>query len=166
MEPENTRRGDVGEWRIGRNPRCTGPATPIAAQGGADEHAGSAITALCDAAVDLAAEAEVGGVACRSYQHTLAMLLALECHLAGDGTDALATSVALAADASAFLYSTANPIGGLRFPILCSVRRAFTSRRPRTGCVRHSRARSCCARARGCPRWRAKRATKATSTST
>ena len=28
--------------------------------------------------VELAAEPEVGGVACRSYQHTLALLLALE----------------------------------------------------------------------------------------
>ena len=33
--------------------------------------AGSAITQRCDAVVDLAAEPEVGGVACRSYQHTL-----------------------------------------------------------------------------------------------
>ena len=48
--------------------------------------AGSAITQRCDAVVDLAAEPEVGGVACRSYQHTLALLLALECHLTGDDT--------------------------------------------------------------------------------
>jgi fructoselysine-6-P-deglycase FrlB-like protein len=68
--------------------------------------AGSAITAHCDAVVDLAAEPEVGGVACRSYQHTLAMLLALECHLAGDGTGALAHAVALSADASAYLLDT------------------------------------------------------------
>ena len=33
----------------------------------------------------LDAEPEVGGVACRSYQHTLALLMALECHLAGRG---------------------------------------------------------------------------------
>lgn len=68
--------------------------------------AGSAITQRCDAVVDLAAEPEIGGVACRSYQHTLAMLLALECHLTGSGTDALANSVALAADASAYLLDT------------------------------------------------------------
>ncbi len=68
--------------------------------------AGSAITKQCDAVVNLAAEAEVGGVACRSYQHTLAMLLALECHLTGDGTAALATSVELAADACAYLLDS------------------------------------------------------------
>lgn len=68
--------------------------------------AGSAITQLCDAVVDLAAEPEVGGVACRSYQHTLAMLLALECHLTNAGTGALANSVALSADACAYLLDT------------------------------------------------------------
>ena len=68
--------------------------------------AGSAITQRCDAVVDLDAEPEVGGVACRSYQHTLALLLALECHLTGDGTDALARAVAAAADASAYLLDT------------------------------------------------------------
>jgi fructoselysine-6-P-deglycase FrlB-like protein len=65
--------------------------------------AGSTITERCDAVVDLAAEPEVGGVACRSYQHTLALLLALECHLTNVGTDVLAHSVALSADASAYL---------------------------------------------------------------
>ena len=45
--------------------------------------AGSAITERCDAMVDLAAEREAGGVACRSYQHTLALLLALEDRLLG-----------------------------------------------------------------------------------
>ena len=68
--------------------------------------AGSAITQRCDAVVDLAAEPEVGGVACRSYQHTLALLLALECHLTGAVTDALAHAVALSADASAYLLDT------------------------------------------------------------
>ncbi|GLP79771.1 SIS domain-containing protein [Mycobacterium antarcticum] len=66
----------------------------------------SAITERCDAVVDLAAEPEVGGVACRSYQHTLALLLALECHLLGTGTAALAATVAAAADASAHLLET------------------------------------------------------------
>lgn len=65
--------------------------------------ADSAITQRCDAVVDLMAEPEVGGVACRSYQHTLAMLLALECHLTGVGTDELSTTVAASADASAYL---------------------------------------------------------------
>jgi glucosamine 6-phosphate synthetase-like amidotransferase/phosphosugar isomerase protein len=68
--------------------------------------AGSAITRSCDAVVDLEAEPEVGGVACRSYQHTVALLLALECHLAGEDTAALRSSVAAAADASAYLIST------------------------------------------------------------
>jgi glucosamine 6-phosphate synthetase-like amidotransferase/phosphosugar isomerase protein len=67
---------------------------------------GSAITKRCDGVVELAAEPEVGGVACRSYQHTLALLLALECHLMGEGTDTLAHSVALSADASAYLLDT------------------------------------------------------------
>jgi len=65
--------------------------------------ADSAITQRCDAVVDLMAEPEVGGVACRSYQHTLALLLALECHLTGVGTDELSTTVAASADASAYL---------------------------------------------------------------
>jgi fructoselysine-6-P-deglycase FrlB-like protein len=59
--------------------------------------AGSAITKRCNAVVDLAAEPEVGGVACRSYQHTLALLLALECHLTGNDTGQLAHAVALPA---------------------------------------------------------------------
>jgi fructoselysine-6-P-deglycase FrlB-like protein len=67
---------------------------------------GSAITERCDAVVDLAAQPEVGGVACRSYQHTLAMLLALECHFTSVDIDGLAHSVALAADASAYLLDT------------------------------------------------------------
>lgn len=66
----------------------------------------SAITQRCDAVVDLAADAEIGGVACRSYQHTLALLLALECHLAGERTTALAADVASAADARAYLLDT------------------------------------------------------------
>jgi glucosamine 6-phosphate synthetase-like amidotransferase/phosphosugar isomerase protein len=67
---------------------------------------GSAITERSAAVVDLHAEAEVGGVACRSYQHTLALLMALECHLTGESTDALADSVAASADATAHLLST------------------------------------------------------------
>ncbi len=67
---------------------------------------GSAITEHCQAVVDLDAEPEVGGVACRSYQHTLALLLALECQLLGEDTAALAESVSAAADASAHLIDT------------------------------------------------------------
>ncbi|MDT5336252.1 MAG: hypothetical protein QOD90_1757 [Mycobacterium sp.] len=67
---------------------------------------GSAITERCRAVVDLDAEPEVGGVACRSYQHTLALLLALECHLTGADTTVLADSVAAAAEASTYLVDT------------------------------------------------------------
>jgi fructoselysine-6-P-deglycase FrlB-like protein len=67
---------------------------------------GSAITQRCDAVVDLAAEPELGGVACRSYQHTLALLMALESHLTGTDTAALSSSVASAATASAHLIAT------------------------------------------------------------
>ena len=68
--------------------------------------AGSAITERCDAVVDLGAEPEAGGVACRSYQHTLALLLALECHLAGEDTAALSGVVTAAAEASEHLLDT------------------------------------------------------------
>lgn len=66
----------------------------------------SAITERSDAVVELQAEPEVGGVACRSYQHTLALLMALECHLVGEATDALSQSVAAAANATAHLLAT------------------------------------------------------------
>ena len=45
-------------------------------------------------------------MACRSYQHTLALLMALECHLAGADTAALVGVVAAAADASEQLIDT------------------------------------------------------------
>lgn len=67
---------------------------------------GSAITGVCDAVVTLDAEPEAGGVACRSYQHTLALLLALECHLSGTGTERLAGAVARSAIATAQLLDT------------------------------------------------------------
>jgi glucosamine 6-phosphate synthetase-like amidotransferase/phosphosugar isomerase protein len=68
--------------------------------------AGSAITQRCSGVVQLEAEPEVGGVACRSYQHTLALLLALECHLIGRDTTALVRSIIAAADASEHLIAT------------------------------------------------------------
>ncbi|AQT78202.1 iron dicitrate transport regulator FecR [Mycolicibacterium litorale] len=68
--------------------------------------AGSAITQRCGAVVELTAEPEVGGVACRSYQHTLALLMALECQLAGADTAGLAAAVTKAAAASAHLLDT------------------------------------------------------------
>ncbi|MBJ7340684.1 SIS domain-containing protein [Mycolicibacterium sp.] len=67
---------------------------------------GSTITERCGAVVDLAAEPELGGVACRSYQHTLALLMALECHLLGGDTGALADAIGAAAAASRHLLDT------------------------------------------------------------
>jgi glucosamine 6-phosphate synthetase-like amidotransferase/phosphosugar isomerase protein len=68
--------------------------------------ADSALVEHCDDVVMLAAEPEVGGVACRSFAHTLIMLMALECRLRGTDTSALATTVGAAADASAHLIAT------------------------------------------------------------
>lgn len=61
---------------------------------------GSPLAGSADLVVDLRAGTEEGGVACRSYQHTLALLLALEAHLTGGGPDvaALARGAALATD--------------------------------------------------------------------
>jgi len=66
----------------------------------------SAITAACDAVVELRAETEIGGGSCRSFQHSLALLLALECHLTGTDLTALADTVSAAAQASAHLIDT------------------------------------------------------------
>ncbi|OBF36190.1 iron dicitrate transport regulator FecR [Mycobacterium sp. ACS1612] len=67
---------------------------------------GSPVAEHCDATVMLDAEPEVGGVACRSYQHTLALLMALECQLRGASTGHLASVIAAAAEASAHLIAT------------------------------------------------------------
>ncbi|ABK76024.1 SIS domain-containing protein [Mycolicibacterium smegmatis] len=67
---------------------------------------GSALAQRCGAVVDLAADPEEGGVACRTYQHTVAMLIALEEQLSGGDTSALAGAVAAAATASAHLLDT------------------------------------------------------------
>jgi fructoselysine-6-P-deglycase FrlB-like protein len=66
----------------------------------------SAITERCSAVVTLDADEEVGGVACRSYQHTLALLMALECALTGDDIVRLADSVNAAAEACTHLLAT------------------------------------------------------------
>jgi hypothetical protein len=50
--------------------------------------------------VDLAAGEEGGGVACRTYQHTLVLLLALEAHVTGGGSAPLGGVVRAAADAT------------------------------------------------------------------
>ncbi|MFJ2031340.1 SIS domain-containing protein [Streptosporangium sp. NPDC087985] len=49
---------------------------------------GSAITEGADLVVPMAAEEERGGVACRTFQHTLGLLLALRNRLAGPGSAA------------------------------------------------------------------------------
>lgn len=72
---------------------------------------GSAITERCDTVVELHAEPEVGGVACRSYQHTLALLLALECHLTASNVSALTDTITAAADASQHLLETESSWG-------------------------------------------------------
>lgn len=69
---------------------------------------GSAITEACEAVVELHADTEVGGVACRSYQHTLALLWALECHLTGTGLTQLTDAVTAAAEASQHLLDSEN----------------------------------------------------------
>ncbi|GAB3224626.1 SIS domain-containing protein [Mycolicibacterium hippocampi] len=66
----------------------------------------SDIAARCHAVVTMDADPEVGGVACRSYQHTLALLMALQCHLTGADTVALAAAVDAAATASTHLLDT------------------------------------------------------------
>lgn len=54
---------------------------PVIAVTNKDSAADSAIGQLADAHVPMRAETECGGVACRSFQHTLALLLALEARL-------------------------------------------------------------------------------------
>ena len=69
---------------------------------------GSTLTERCDHTVLLEAEPEEGGVACRSFQHTLLLLLALEAHLRGDDRDGLAAVVDRAAEASRHLLDTSG----------------------------------------------------------
>jgi fructoselysine-6-P-deglycase FrlB-like protein len=67
---------------------------------------GSSLSARCQTTVLLHAEPEVGGVACRSYQHTLILLLALEAHLLADAVPAVVELVERTAEASAHLLAT------------------------------------------------------------
>ncbi|AQA03673.1 iron dicitrate transport regulator FecR [Mycobacterium sp. MS1601] len=67
---------------------------------------GSAVTQACSETVLLHADTEIGGVACRSYQHTLALLMALESQLLG--TPMPVESLTMAADATEHLLSTEN----------------------------------------------------------
>lgn len=66
----------------------------------------SPLTERCDHRVLMHAEPEEGGVACRSFQHTLVLLLALQAHLAGSSPDLLADVVERAADATQHLLDT------------------------------------------------------------
>lgn len=66
----------------------------------------SDLASRCSAVVALAAGAEEGGVACRSFQHTLVLLLALEAHLLGSLMDPLVSTVRASADATAHLLAT------------------------------------------------------------
>lgn len=68
--------------------------------------AGSPITERCDHTVLMQAQPEVGGVACRSYQHTLALLLALELRLTGASPERLADTIERTAEASQHLLDT------------------------------------------------------------
>jgi glucosamine 6-phosphate synthetase-like amidotransferase/phosphosugar isomerase protein len=64
---------------------------------------------ICDLAgqvIDMSAGVEAGGVACRSFQHTLILLLALEAHLLGEPMPV--EVVARAAVASAHLINSAG----------------------------------------------------------
>lgn len=63
---------------------------------------GSPVTRDADVVVDMMAGEELGGVACRTFQHTLALLLALRDRLTGAGTD-VAGLVRRAADATSDL---------------------------------------------------------------
>lgn len=63
---------------------------------------GSALTEAADLVVPMHAGEERGGVSCRTFQHTLALLLALESRLTGDGRD-LPGLVRRSAEASADL---------------------------------------------------------------
>ncbi|WNG87489.1 SIS domain-containing protein [Mycobacterium sp. ITM-2016-00317] len=97
--------------------------------------AGSPITTRCEATVELWAGPEAGGVACRSYQHTLALLLALECHLTGTPRRDLVGAIAAAARASDHLLDTENDwlpavSGHLLGPVethLCAPAQRFSS---------------------------------------
>lgn len=68
----------------------------------------SPLASRCALVVPLSAGVESGGVACRSFQHTLVLLLALEAHLLGASLDPLVASVSGAAAASSYLLSSAG----------------------------------------------------------
>ncbi len=70
--------------------------------------AGSPIESAAARTVALEARPEQGGVACRTFQHTLVLLAALEAHLAEDSLGRLADVVEQAAEATQHLLETAE----------------------------------------------------------
>jgi len=89
---------------LGALDRLAGEATVVALT----NRPGSPISALADHTVPMQAEPEEGGVACRTFQHTLIQLLALERHLAGQPLGELADDVDRTADASEELLATVD----------------------------------------------------------
>ena len=81
--------------------RLRGRGTLVALTNNGD----SAIAKLCDATVLMHADVERGGVACRTYQHTLVLLLALVDHLHGSD-DSFVQRVRGAVDATQHLLDT------------------------------------------------------------
>jgi glucosamine 6-phosphate synthetase-like amidotransferase/phosphosugar isomerase protein len=78
----------------------------------------SPIASRCDRTVLMHAETEDGGVACRSFQHTLALLMALEAHLTGSPLEPLAAVVDQAAEASRDLLDGADDWLPVATPLL------------------------------------------------
>jgi glucosamine 6-phosphate synthetase-like amidotransferase/phosphosugar isomerase protein len=78
----------------------------------------SPLAARCDHTVAMHAEPEQGGVACRSFQHTLVMLMALEAHLAGEDPEQLVAAVEHAADGSQLLLDAQDDWLGHVTPLL------------------------------------------------
>ncbi len=68
----------------------------------------SALASRCSLVVPMQAGVEEGGVACRSFQHTLVLLLALEAHLIETPLDPLVATVRAASVATSHLLVTAG----------------------------------------------------------
>jgi fructoselysine-6-P-deglycase FrlB-like protein len=67
---------------------------------------GSELTTAAKITVELTAGEEAGGVACRTFQHTLALLVALEDHLTGFPSSRVAALVRKSAEATDSLLAT------------------------------------------------------------
>jgi glucosamine 6-phosphate synthetase-like amidotransferase/phosphosugar isomerase protein len=79
---------------------------------------GSPVTARCEHTVLMEAGPEDGGVACRTFQHTLVLLMALEAHLTGSLLEPLIAVAEQAAEASADLLARAEDWLPLVTPLL------------------------------------------------